>query len=244
MNTRPLLSYVELSSKVPAKAAKGMKGGRTQTPNSANPSASTSLSLREMVRIALDQHAGLPILKPYEHEMLMYAMQEAVWQSLSSNASLWSDDRIFTDDLDAKNQPSPRANVFDAPYSGQRQRLPRDVLDFSSCKNIDETNHHRLCDTLIKCMQCLVRDQTPIQLKQERDCFLSAMLSYYTAFLRLNAPLNQLHSLPINSAKAKGDPVKRYVISCELECGCLCKRSGQACLLNHHFVAGRDAPAC
>ena len=204
LNTRPLMSYEEFSINAPIKGRGNKdKDDRVRSEVSGYQQMGSGHEFRELVALALDREEELPAMTPAEHEMLIFALHEVVWKYSSHNDHLrrrfddslpiWLDENL--DEKSGKKISHTRMSVsHDELDDGLRST--EDQLDFTTHEPSDRyTDCVRLLYALRKWKRALTRVQSSNRLENQRSVFLSGLMAYHTAFLRLNAPLERLHQI-------------------------------------------------
>lgn len=201
LNTRPLMSYAEFSIPAPDRGI----GNKVKERSAGAESERTGrrYEFRELVAMALDRQEDLPAMSPVEHEMLIFALHEIVWKYSSHNDDLqrclpgtlhtWSDDILPESSDNQRSRSYAPTGHHDLDHSFQNRE---DQLDFTtnglSDRHIDCL---RLLHGLRKWKCALASVQSSTRLENHRSIFLSGLMAYHTAFLRLNAPLEPLHQI-------------------------------------------------
>ncbi|KAJ6282729.1 hypothetical protein J3E71DRAFT_380240, partial [Bipolaris maydis] len=160
----------------------------------------------DIYRIAMDQHESLPPLDPVGQELLLFGLQYPIWR-FSKDQELFtrlvgSDEFLANIASPAQSLESPNMNA--SPSSMHRPRQPsRGAIDAeahqldSATRSMEDLMHERkqLNSALEKWERNLALVKTFVRTNLDRSILMSCLLLFHLGFLRLNAPLEELHQI-------------------------------------------------
>ncbi|KAE8372125.1 hypothetical protein BDV26DRAFT_302216 [Aspergillus bertholletiae] len=194
MNSRPLLSAEEIELELPApdrlwNPTEPLPTDALARQITASASSIPHLPFCDLVRIALDRSEALLDMEPAHYELLLFGLQEPVWRfshdptlflRLTGTNSLPDVTHIGHTTSDWR-----RPSTVPTDQLGQAHRRMQDLRD----------NRVQLVEALHKWNRTFngVRATRPVE--DSRTTLMSSLLLFKLSFLRLTAPLEELHSV-------------------------------------------------
>ena len=198
LNTRPLLSAEEIYLDLPAddklwrdldKISQDQLVAhlRTEIPGT------LGLPFCDLIRVAEDREEALPNLNARGYELLIFGLQDRVWR--------FSHDRTMFPRLTGQSShtthqpngafPSPVGGRHSIPNSSQSDQLG---ITFRQMNDLRD-DCRRITQTLQKWEQTFATTRTSPRFNKDRTCVMSSMLLLHISYMRLCAPLSDLHSV-------------------------------------------------
>ncbi|KAF2188154.1 hypothetical protein K469DRAFT_660699 [Zopfia rhizophila CBS 207.26] len=213
LNTQPLISPEEIDLELPC-SDQTWRGPvlpldiylalveRDQT-------ATKVQSFSDTIRIALERDERFSVLDPIGHELLLFGLQQAVWrfshdyylferltgsdETLSSLCDNGLDGDSNVPGLFGVTQTTPQrkestANLSFGIMDDHLISRPQGMHDLKS--DLD-----RLTNALRKWKQSFGSISNVLNLERDRNSFLSSLLLYHLSYIRLQAPIEDLHHI-------------------------------------------------
>lgn len=187
----------------------------------------TPVLFSDLLRILLDRREAQPIMRPAGHELCLFGLQVSIWKVSHdpdifnrltgdryvrpSHSSLpegrhdnatgsksGQDVSVGNDSLNDMLSTASASNPLQTrldPYSDELSRPERQMLDMRSDRDRVEIaleTWHRSFQTL----------PSP-RVTQHRDTLMSSLLLWHMSYLRLSAPLHQLHDISYRTGEAQ-----------------------------------------
>lgn len=217
LNTRPLLSYEEISLSLPSPYSVWEYSARDLQAyikmNAAEDDMRRELPFSDLVQITMDREEKLPSLKLGDYELLAFALQQTVWRfshdpdifrRLSGRMQGYVPSRPPKRSLDFYDEPLHEQRDLGLVRSGLAfEPLVRpqsadldDALDWSDRRMRDlQLDYDRTLCALRKWKQSFAVESKSAQGGHDRDLLLSSRLLYHLSFIRLNAETEAFHLL-------------------------------------------------
>lgn len=159
---------------------------------------SSDMRASDIYRIAMDRLEPLPPLDPASQELLIFALQWPLWQfsrdRQMSNRLTGQPIQVFEAlaTVDARRPSHLASNAADLAAS----YTEIESLDLSSRKMLDlQVDSSRLAIALQKWERALPLVKTFVQTDVDRSSLLSSLILYHLGFVRMNAPIEDLHQI-------------------------------------------------
>ena len=228
LNTRPLISPEEIDLELPC-SDQTWRGPvlpldiylalveRDQTTAKAQ-------SFSDTIRIALERDERFSVLDPMGNELLIFGLQQAVWrfshdyymlERLAGSDEMLSDlcyDGLDTDSSGvgrsgASQSTVQRAESTTSVLSGLLDdhlvSRPQGMRDLKS--DLD-----RLTNALRKWKESFRSISNELNLQRDRNSFLSSLLLFHLSFMRLQAPIDDLHHISYRVADERS--IERSIV--------------------------------
>ena len=202
LHTTPLVLLEEIDLEFPSSNA--VWRGEPMDPrvclqmieNDRSPSAEMRAS--DIYRIAMDRYEPLPPLDPASHELLIFGFQWPVWQFSRDQGMFYrltgQADQVF-DPHRASEGPSYSGTALGAPGLAANF-AETELLDRSPRKMQDlRADSLRFRTALQKWEHALPLVKTFVQMETDRSSVLSGLILYHLGYVRLNAPIEDLHQI-------------------------------------------------
>ena len=210
LNTKPIVTLDEIDIEFPCCDA--VWNGEHMEPRVAlemiehDCTPSRDLRASDLYYILLETDEILPPLEPVAHELLLFGLQPLVWR--------FSFDRPLADKIPASQEggfDEECASSHKVEHSGTRlvatppitKRKRRDTFA-SEAESLD-TRSYEMCDlrmerqrlnaALSKWERALPLAKSFARTEQDRSHVLSSLILYHMSFLRLNAPVDDIHQI-------------------------------------------------
>ncbi|PVH67764.1 hypothetical protein DL98DRAFT_475361 [Cadophora sp. DSE1049] len=175
----------------------------------------------DLVRIARDRNEALPKLLPGDFELLLFGIQQIVWQfshdldmmsrlsrKVNSNPTENSQNDLFgswsfsTDQSEGNKSPETRESK-----SGTAQPYNTDLLDCSMRDMNDlKIDYQRCFSTLRKWKRSFAEVCTHTDTVGRRNSLLASRLLYHISFIRISADVQKFHLCSHQLVKGPLDP--------------------------------------
>jgi hypothetical protein len=227
LNTRPLVSSEEINLELPC--AEDIWGGNFATASRYLEAVRQDRNLgrmrfSDMVRIVMDREEIIPTLEPLGYELLLFGLQHSVWR-------FCHDPGVFQR-LTGSNYMTTRPEYLGISQKLRGQRsysshstinlsataLRRDMLESGKSPDHLAGPHRAMDDLRLDCDRIFLALQkwkqsfevgrTSLQLREARTSLLSSLLLYHTSYLRLQAPIENLHLISYQLASKRSTPEK------------------------------------
>lgn len=160
---------------------------------------SRDLLASDVYHVLLERNEMLPPLEPVAHEILLFGLQLPVWRFSRDRQVLegLTGGRGFEGDFDDQNE---HGTDDDNP---PRKRRRRDTFT-SEAESLDNRSYlmadlfaerRRLAAALSKWERALPLAKTLARTERDRSYVLSSLILYHLSFLRLYAPVEDIHQL-------------------------------------------------
>lgn len=216
-STRPLLSAKEMNIELPC--SRYLWFGSFSSSDILSAAIQQELSTRSMrflysdlFRIATDSNEQLPQMEMLPHELLSNAMQEQIWEAVSTKASLDRQTYIRatnsnfsvdyglegTGDIGSNSSFEPSEAI--APTNNAPVSIDSQV--FECYRQMSQLQHTISTTTtaMRKCRRCALADSARLShrtqlILADRSSLLSCLLIYHLGFLQIHAPMEQMHQV-------------------------------------------------
>ena len=184
---------------------------------------SRDLRASDLYYILLESDEVLPPLEPVAHELLLFGLQPLVWRfsferPLADRLPV-SQEPGFDDDGASSNKDDDSGHPLVAtPRPTKRKRRDTFVseaesLDTRSYEMSDlRTERKRLNAALSKWERALPLAKSFARTEQDRSHVLSSLILYHMSFLRLNAPVDDIHQIHYRVADKR--PISTNLLAC------------------------------
>jgi hypothetical protein len=181
------------------------------------------LRFSDIYRIALDQNEPLPALEPSGNELLLFGLQQPVWQ-YSRDPKMFqrlTGNEIVYSRHEAVGSPVCERRVFGFGHTENNFVASRndrritghevDHLESPLRQMVDlKRGFDRITCALHKWKQSLTLVRTLVNSDKDRNSLLSSLILYHLSYLRLHAPIGDLHQIPYQLADRR--PIENVLI--------------------------------
>lgn len=195
LNTRPIMSYEEIEMETLSCLHRDayLRGELYRAPAPDDRKTAGGLRYCDLMRIALERDEDLPYLDPIEHELLLYGLQQKVWEicfdpdaltRLTGEAKTWA----------GHDAETPNNNHTSPSTGSAHHDLLDDLLEGGMRQMKDlRADRQRIIRALQKWKSSFLRSQSRRQDENDRGSVLSSLQLYHLTYLRLHAPVENLH---------------------------------------------------
>lgn len=171
------------------------------------------LRFSDIYRIAMDQNERLPALEPTSYELLLFALQGPLWR-FSRDPKMFErltgHDRDYTtvegQGIEKSPQTVRQSSLSDSEATHREETT---VLSFAPDhlndppRQMADLKHEadKLMLALHKWKQSLSFVKTLVRSDRERGSLLSSLLLYHLSYMRLHAPIEDLHQMEYKFAE-------------------------------------------
>ncbi|KAH7355203.1 hypothetical protein BKA65DRAFT_395334 [Rhexocercosporidium sp. MPI-PUGE-AT-0058] len=205
LNIRPLVSPEEFDMELPGS---DLVWGTEQMPANVclqiieqDKSLGRRVLFSDMHRIALDEEEPFPALEPIGSELLLFALQPSLWR-YSRDPHMFQ--RLTGEEMGYSSREAQgmlnQASYFEAEttqYSPSASSTRgADVFEVSSRQMLDlQRGYRRVTLALSKWKQSLSLTKMFVQSDRDRTSLLGSLILYHLSYLRLHAPIGDLHQI-------------------------------------------------
>ncbi|KAM0385637.1 hypothetical protein ACHAPY_000174 [Fusarium culmorum] len=200
LNTKPLIGLDEIDLEFPCCDAV-WNGHQDMDPRVSlemiehDFTPSRNMRASDIYSILLERGEALPPLEPGAHELLLFGVQPLIWRfsydrQIAQNLGAEFDlERVEIDDGDGQSPPKKRRRRD--TFTSEADSLNARSYEMSDL--IDE--RQRLMAALSKWEAGLTLAKSFARTEQDRSYLLSGLILYHLSFLRLYAPIEDLHQI-------------------------------------------------
>ena len=173
------------------------------------------LRFSDIYRIAMDQNEPLPALEPTSFELLLFALQGPLWRFSRDPRMferLTGHERDYTtierQGIDKSPQNVRQLSLLDLEAVHRHENtVPSFTPDHlnDSHRQMADLKHEadKLVSALQKWKQFLSLVKTLVRSDTERGSLLSSLILYHVSYMRLHAPMEELHQMEYRFAEGR-----------------------------------------
>lgn len=230
LNSRPLLSFEEIDLFTPCsddlwRDMEGLSITEKLVAIRIEDRHYAPIMFSDLLRLLLDRAESVPSMRPISYELCLFGLQAPIWK-VSHDPNLFQ--RLTGGKYARHRQSSPRGTRLSSKESQKHRghcqaqdedmtdhtpptqdiltgtsNPPSDALTKSSRAMYDmQTDRDRVEEALEKWHNGFQSVRSP-SITQHRDTLMSCMLLWHTSYLRLYAPLHQLHDISYRSGEGQ-----------------------------------------